>query len=233
MANPLVSESLLWGMFDQKRWVVTAHEPWWRVLKVPTWEDCCYLIHHFRLELSRLAADTTTLYIEYGDREICQVSTDGELMAQAQTPNSLVPMIGELPFNRELLDVFGMMLSSPESSYGLVRLSDERQISVSGGDGGKFLVGASVAQATQWHRADYWHPEDLTNFNREWVAQMSAGSNRWFEYRYRSFDPMAPSYRRGPQFCDYEFVTQYRLIEGPQGNLYHVAKNLDMIEIAA
>lgn len=231
MGNTSIREALLWGLFDQNKWIVTANEPWWRVLKVPAWEDCCYLVDHFSVELSRLAAGTTTLYIEYEDREICQISTDGGIMAQAQTPNSIMPMIGDLPFNRELLDVFGMMLSSPESSYGLVRLSDERQLSVSGGDGGKFLVGASVEQATQWYRADYWHPEDLFNFNREWSAQMSPGSSQWFEYRYRSFDPLAPKYRRGPQYCDYEFVSQYKLVEGPRGELYHLAKNLDMLEI--
>lgn len=226
-----ISEDLLVGLFDQKRWSLATNAPWWQVLRVPTWEDCAYLIKYFKPVLAQWASTKMAIYLEYDQGRICQINQLGEIM-DAQIPEPLSLAIGgPMRANRALLDVFGQMLSSPERSLGLVRLADERQISVSGGVDGKYLVGASVDQANQWKRSDYWHPEDLSEFNRACQQSMSTDSDQWFEYRYRSFDPLAPADQHGPDFCDFEFISRYRLIEGPGGTLYHLGENIDMIEI--
>ena len=224
MLPDLITDQYLAAMLRRPGFELKVNLPLWVFIVVPTWGDCVYLAKHYRDSVCGCVRSGIPLYFEYGgsDRHICQLTTSGDFVD--------ININGQA-CNRQLLDVFGEMMSSPERSLGLVRLHDERQITVSGGADGKFLCGASVDQTEQWVRADYWHPESLHEFNREWQQQMSVGGG-WFEYRYRSFDPLAPAYRRGPEFCDYEFVSRYRLIEGPRGQLFHLAENVDMVAIA-
>lgn len=230
--HPSDTDYLL-ALCDQVNWTLRSNMPWWVVIEVPAYKDVRYLVKAFGRLLSSWARTGMGVFVRYESEITCQIDNEGNLMSNLTTPEVLIPHIGgSISLNNDLLTVLGEMLASPERSIGLVRLSDERQLSVSGGANGKYLVGASVEQATQWHRADYWHPEDLYEFNREWQRMMTPGSTQWFEYKYRSFDPLAPSYARGPQFCDFEFVTRYRLVQGPKNELYHVAENMDMIEIA-
>ena len=220
---------LLLGLFDQMNWVIRSNLPHWLVLAVPTNHDCAYVGRHFSAILNEWSRTGVEVYFEV-DRQIFQATNQGEI-GMATSPQALTPVIGgAIKINRQLLDVFGEMLSHPDRSIGLVRLRDERQLSVSGGAGGKFLVGASLDQVTSWKRDQYWHPEDLAEFNRTWRQDMSVGRDLWFEWRYRSFDPLDPN--GGPDNCDYTFITKYRLIEGPDQELFHVAENVDMVEIA-
>ena len=203
---------------------LTLFDPYWIRIAAPSKSAAYKFATKYSDTLSRWA-QRWDVFITYENQSIRIGSTTmSELLS--------LPVGGQMKVNSALLDIFGRMLSSPERSLGLVRLQDERQISVSGGADGKYLAGASVDQVTQWKRRDYWHPEDLENFNRDWQQSMSADSDQWFEYSYRSFDPLAPVYRRGPEFCDFEFVSRYRLIEGPGRTLYHLAENMDMVEIA-
>lgn len=213
------AEEYLLKLFDQETWVLKIG-PQWSLIQVPTWDDARYLVRHYREVLGGWAM-TLPLFVQYG-QQVMQINRRGE-MSTAQVDGLVV--------NRALLDVFGMMLSSPERSLGLVRLADERQISVNGGANGKYLIGMTQAEAVRLKREDYWHPADLYEFNQNWRQRMSVSGEQWFEWRYRSFDPMAEN--PGPNKCDYWFITRYRLIEGPRGGLFHLAENLGMEEIKA
>lgn len=213
----LEAEKVLLGLLDQAGWDLRTNLPYWLVISVPAWRNVQWLAETFQEPLLKWAS-VTRVYFEYGNKKLAEFNAEGNLMSI---------QIDGLKVNRALLDVFGEMLSNPDRSLGIVRLPDERQISVSGGAGGKYLVGASIEEATQWRRADYWHPEDLTRFNQEWAQAMSVGG-QWFEYRYRSFDPRGGR----PDNCDFEFVSRYKLIQGADGTMFHYAENLDMIELA-
>lgn len=130
---------------------------------------------------------------------------------------------GEVKVNRALLDVFGEMLSNPDRSLGLVRLRDERQIVLNGGGNGRFLGTATVSEAARLHRADYWHPGDLAEFNRDWQRELSVGGG-WIERSYRSFTLGGESQRL--RRFDKLFTTRYKLVQGERGELFHFCENL-------
>ena len=222
-----LEQRLLWSLINQETWVIRSNLPHWLVLEVRQESDCKYIAQHFSSVLSHWRSIDIEVYFEV-DRQIYQANKSGEF-TMPESPPSFAPLIGgPININRSLLDAFGMMLD-PERSIGLVRLSDERQISVSGGANGIFLAGASLDVVTTWRRENYWHPEDLFNFNKFWHQEMSIGSDRWLEWRYKSFDPL--SHNPEPAKCDYTFITKYRLIQGPDGELFHLAENLGMEEI--
>ncbi|MGI8935409.1 MAG: hypothetical protein ACR2FS_15180 [Phormidesmis sp.] len=216
----LLTDQYLAALVSQPGWDLRANLPHWAVLVVPTWADCCYVAKHY---CSALSGITMPIYIEYGgrDRHVCQVTQEGEIMSI---------QIDGLEANRALLDAFHEILGNPDRSMGLVRIADERQITVSGGAGGRFLINKTRQEATRQHRADYWHPEDLLLFNRDWRQTMSIGGD-WYEASYRCFDPKAPIEVRGPEFCDNQFITRYRLIEGPNNAMFHLCENLDVVAL--
>ena len=212
----LLADQYLAALLNQPGWDLRSNLPHWAVLLVPTWGDVCYLAKHYR---SVLSGGAVPIYFEYGgsDRHICKLTPTGELMNI---------QIDGLEANRALLDAFGEMLSNPDRSMGLVRIADERQISVSGGAGGRFLIGKTKEQATRQRRADYWHPGDLFDFNRAWRREMSIDGG-WFESSYRCFPAGSSAHH-----CDNRFTTRYRLIEGPNGAIFHLCENLDVEAIA-
>ena len=224
MAKPqLIAETLLLAYLDQQRYILKSNLPHWLLIQVPGWKDAQFLSENFKHVLTRWVRYQTPVYFQYGNHPpfLMQLSEQGDLMDI---------QIDSLKVNRALLDVFGEMLSNPDRSIGLVRLRDERQISVSGGAEGQFLVGMTTNFASQLKRSEYFHPEDLAAFNQAWIQEMQPNSDRWFEYRYRSFDPLAKN--PGPDKCDYIFVSKYRLIEGVSGEMFHMGENIDMVEIA-
>lgn len=220
----LLADQYLAALFSQEGWEVRLNLPHWALLVVPEWADCVYIAKHYR---AALTGGTVPIYVQYGgaSKFVCKITKEEEYPVNIEIGAGLTA-------NRALLDVFGEMLTSPSRSLGLVRLRDERQISVSGGAGGQFLIGKTVEQAVKQYRADYWHPADLAQFNRDWQQSLSVGGGTWFEATYRCFDPLAPAYRRGPEFCNHEFTTRYRLVEGGNGELYHYCENLGVEAIA-
>lgn len=218
----LQSSRYLAAMLKQEGWQLSIG-PAWAKLSVPTYADVRYVAKHYKSVILGSAESGLPIYFEYGEKlYLCQLSSTGELMNI---------QIDGLVANRALLNAFGEILSNPDRSMGLVRISDERQISVSGGSGGRFLINKSAEQATKQYRADYWHPEDLLSFNQRWRQEMSIGGD-WFEASYRCFDTFAEDERlRSPNFCNNRFVTRYRLIEGPRGEMFHLCENLDVVAI--
>jgi|SRR5579883_276729 len=107
--------------------------------------------------------------------------------------------------------------SEDERRWGIVRLSDERQVVMSNGMSGVLLAGVNIDETTQWKRPEYWHPDDLQSFNTYW-RNYEIGQE--IEYRYRIHKPKSNDpwewYRSG-----------YRLIQGEDRDLYQVCIFLD------
>ncbi|MEO1146309.1 MAG: hypothetical protein AAFY26_12030 [Cyanobacteria bacterium J06638_22] len=127
-----------------------------------------------------------------------------------------------------LLRVVETMLGDSSISYSLVRLSDQAQIAVNGGNDGRFLSGAALEETVTWRREDYWRPNDLAEFNRAFRQEQTPNSDRWFEYRYRARNP---SLSLDLQQYDMELVTRYKLIDDGFGQLYHLGQNIELTQV--
>lgn len=125
-----------------------------------------------------------------------------------------------------LLRVVETMLSDSSVSYSLVRLSDQAQVAVNGGSGGRFLAGAALEDTVTWAREDYWQPSDLADFNRAFRQEQTPNSDRWFEYRYRARNP---ALGLDLQQYNMQLVTRYKLIDDGFGQLYHLGQNVELI----
>jgi hypothetical protein len=85
--------------------------------------------------------------------------------------------------------------------------------------------GHTMSEATEWTRSDFWHPQDLSDFNRE--ARQTSGT---FEFRWRSFDPALGMNDPTPGNW-LEFRTRYRQVQGEDGVIYQICENLEMNQI--
>ena len=221
MQSPeLGHDEALLRLMDQECWTLKTNLPHCLMLSVPKWADAQWLAEAYGEVLMRWA-NRATVYFEY-ENYLMQLSEQGDLMDV---------QVDGIAVNRALWDVFGEMLSSPERSLSLVHIPTQRQISVSGGSGGRFLLNARKEQATQWTRDQYWMPDALAEFNRALRREMSPDSDLWFEWKYK-IDSQAPLEDRTVVSAEHELVTRYRLVLGPNEEPYHLGENLDMIEIA-
>ena len=136
--------------------------------------------------------------------------------ANAQLPPAVIRMTLDL-------------IENPRKA-GISRASDGLQVVMSSGCA-VLNPGHTLTEAASWVRADFWHPQDLRDFERT-VRQSLAedGSNR-LEFKWRSFDPALGMANRTPGNW-LEFVTQYRLLMGEDGQAYQLCENLGMREIA-
>lgn len=109
--------------------------------------------------------------------------------------------------------------SEEEGRWGIVRLSDERQVIMSSGMAGVLLSGVGIEETTNWRRPEFWHLEDLAAFNRDWRRQLDLEGDQVIEYRYRIHKPSSndpwETYR-----------SSYRLLSGEQ-DVYQVCTFLD------
>lgn len=107
-----------------------------------------------------------------------------------------------------------------EGRWGIVRMSDERQVVMSSGMAGVLLSGVGIDETTQWKRPEFWHPEDLSNFNRDWQRQLDVEGNGALEYRYRIHKPNSSD--------PYEYYrSSYRLLQSDRGELFQVCTFVD------
>lgn len=105
-------------------------------------------------------------------------------------------------------------MTDSESRWGIVRLSDERQVIMSSGMSGVLLAGVFIDETTQWKRPEFWNLEDLAEFNRDWRRQLDLEGIGGIERRYRIHKPRS----RDP----WEWYTSsYRLIQA-DGDLFHL-----------
>jgi hypothetical protein len=127
----------------------------------------------------------------------------------------------------------GWLLEHPEQAGGIVRAKDNQQVAMSYANARKdsdFTAGAGVKKAVKWKRSDYWHPQDLVDFEREWQQKLEPNNpDSWMEFKWRSFDPDL-----GISSPDgwIEFTNYYKLLVDDHGNTYHVSQNLGMRDIS-
>lgn len=137
-----------------------------------------------------------------------------ELMASAE-PFKAAPIVelffadGSLPAT-VLRTATDQMADVPDGRWGIVRLSDQRQVVMSSGMSGVLLAGVGIAETTNWRRPEFWHPADLSEFNRDWQNQ-----SRQIEYSYRI---------RKPRSADpwEQYTSRFRLLQGEDGLAYHL-----------
>lgn len=101
-----------------------------------------------------------------------------------------------------------------EGRWGIVRLSDERQVIMSSGMSGVLLSGVGISETTNWRRPEFWHLEDLEVFNRDWRNRLDENGSTVMEYRYRIHKP-------GSNDPWESYTSNYRLLRGKQ-DLYQV-----------
>ena len=105
-------------------------------------------------------------------------------------------------------------MTDSDDRWGIVRLSDERQVIMSSGMSGVLLAGVFIDETTQWKRPEFWHPEDLADFNNDWRRQLDVEGAAEIERRYRIHKPRSND--------PWEFYTsRYRLIQA-DGDLFHL-----------
>lgn len=127
----------------------------------------------------------------------------------------------------------GWFLEYPNQAGGIVRVADHQQIVMSYANARKemdFTAGVGAKKAVSWKREDFWHPSDLSDFDRDWIQTLEPNNpDSWIEFRWRSFDPeLGLDSEEGW----IEFVNRYKLIVDEYGTAYHVSWNLEMTDIA-
>lgn len=110
--------------------------------------------------------------------------------------------------------------SEDEGRWGIVRMSDERQVVMASGMAGVLLSGVGINETTNWRRPEFWHPDDLRNFNRDWQRQLDVEGNGSIEYRYRIHKP-------GSNDPWEWYRSNYRLLRGENNVLYQVCTFID------
>jgi hypothetical protein len=132
-----------------------------------------------------------------------------------------------------LYQEIGWFLNNPMQASGIVRVADNQQVAMSYANAKKsadFTAGAGAKKAVSWKREDFWHPGDLSDFDRDWKQELEPNNpNSWIEYKWRSFDPeLGLNAEEGW----IEFANRYKLLVDEFGNSYHVSWNLGMSDIA-
>lgn len=148
-------------------------------------------------------------------------------------PNNPLVEVYYLSLSRVLYPELGWFLEHPEQAGGIVRVKDNQQVAMSYANARKesdFTAGAGVKKAVKWKRPDFWHPQDLADFDQEWAQKLEPNNpNSWMEFSWRSFDPDLGI--ESPEGW-IEFTNRYKLLVDEQGNVYHTSFNLGMREIS-
>lgn len=164
--------------------------------------------------------------------EVLKMITNNDTTIVLDPGNPLVEVY-LLSLSKVLYPELGWFLEHPEQAGGLVRVRDNQQVAMSYANARKdndFTAGAGVKKAVKWKRSDYWHPQDLIDFDREWAQKLEPNNpDSWIEFSWRSFDPDL-----GIDSCDgwIEFANRYKLLVDERGNSYHVSLNLGMRDIS-
>lgn len=126
----------------------------------------------------------------------------------------------------------GWFLDNPTQAGGIVRLADDQQVSMSYASAQKtadFTAGAGIKKAVRWKREDFWHPADITDFDRVWSQQMEPNNpDSWIEYKWRSFEP---ELGLQAEVGWIEFANRDRLVVEKFWNSHHISWNLGMADI--
>jgi hypothetical protein len=99
--------------------------------------------------------------------------------------------------------------------WGIVRLSDQRQVVMASGMAGVLLAGVGIEETTNWRRPEFWNPTDLSAFNRDWQRQLDLEGERQLQYTYRIHRP-------GTSEPWERYTSNFRLFQGENGIRYHL-----------
>lgn len=85
----------------------------------------------------------------------------------------------------------GRLLESEDGAWGVVRMSDQRQVLISSGLSPHLLAGVAISETTSgnWERPKFWHPDDLEHWEQEWRSQLNDDGSNSTEFRYRIHKP--------------------------------------------
>lgn len=132
-----------------------------------------------------------------------------------------------LPLTPAILAALESIAENPQEKWVLTRLDYnlDNQVQVAMTETCRDLVvGASVQQALNRKRSDYWDLADLDEFSRTIRQQMSVGS--LIEWRWKGFSPVTRSDWR-------EFTYRYRIIDDIDGHLWQLGQNVAVRAIEA
>ena len=144
----------------------------------------------------------------------------GCIMSQLIIPDESGYVIAKTQVTPTLHRAIAFFLENPEVKGGVVRLTDERQIVMSRASA-SLVKSASLEQAVERKRSDYWYLEDLHTFNSIFTPQALEPNNpdSKREYSFRIYDPVTRDNWR-------QNVNEYRLIQDEMGVFYHLFTNL-------
>ena len=126
--------------------------------------------------------------------------------------------IAEMRLSLPIVRVLETFLEYPERKSALVRLEDERQMVISE-SAATLIKNATVRDAVQRKREDFWYLPDLEAFTLESQQQLEADNpDSILEFSWRGVDRTGQDWRR--------FTHRYRLVSDAYGTLYHIAENI-------
>lgn len=131
-----------------------------------------------------------------------------------------------LPLVREL----NHFLEHPEEKWSLIKLSPNLQIQTQiamSESSRSLVVGASVEQAINRQRQQYWHLPDLEEMNRTIRQELEPNNPRSVvTFSWLGYSPVTGTdWRR--------FTGEYRIIQDDQGTLFQVCKNIAVDRVSA
>lgn len=162
--------------------------------------------------------------------DLFQIAANGEI--DMNTSSTLLVTSQQINVSRALYDAMGEILNY-ESGAGLVRLSDSLQLALNENSNCTLTSGATVKDAVNWERWQYWHPEHLERFLQESRQRLEANNpDIWMEFTYNTFDPLIyTDPAEGVLNCDQQITSKYRLVfnggnPNDLRNYFHLGKNV-------
>ncbi len=211
-------------------WEIYPKFPLYVLFEAPSITQAHLFLKRFSAELRQCALSIDTYVGVKGSSRVITIPSEKKMVNQQ--PVVLDPAafhINRMRLSRPLLAAIAYYLENPEIAAGIVSLKNERQCALSLACS-QYMPsdGATVQQATNWRRGDYWHLGDLVDFRKE-SAQWSANDGEWHDYGYRTFDPLL-GVRSQDGWSHY--LNRFKLIADDEGNRFHICENLERIAIA-
>lgn len=136
---------------------------------------------------------------------------------------------GDIGVSFELYQLAQRLFEEPKSA-AIVRLCDEKQIIIH--DEGKCTLNFNDPKdASNWHRSEYWHPQDLVDFRARCQQELEPNNpNSVFEHTYRSFEPNLGMFSNETGNW-LKLTTRYRLFDVGDGEMYQLGENIAIVEM--
>lgn len=227
-----MSVSGLVSVLADPSWKLCAPHPRLGYVRIvaPDYRSLGWFITKFSDDLDMLASSYSVILSSPDFSEPIFVARRSPMSQSSANAIDIVELGSKIRLTPTILGVFDQMLSNPDISYSLIRLSDQAQIACNGGSDGRFLAGAALEDVVTWTRDQYWHPQDLAEFNRTSRRDQTPNSGTWLEYSYRASNPDTATDLYVPTM---QLHSKYQLIDDGLGNLYHLGCNVDLVPLGA